>query len=194
MRNRIIIACVVWISVFAAVALAGCSVEGRTTTYGLGERDTLRIKLDSVHERIWVLDLEGVRVYDSSRKRLVHKIPLPRWSVARFNCMPDMVLDRSGSAYISSNVQPKLWRIDADKFQVKELDVRLQGRENWDMGFGALTFAADGSLLALTSMGRWLWKIDVAGGVARSVEPDVTVATVCDFTTLLLSDLERNRP
>jgi hypothetical protein len=108
--------------------------------------------------------------------------------------MPDMVLDRTGSAYISSNVQPKLWRIDADSFQVSELDIRLQGRENWDVGFGALAFAADGSLLALTSMGRWFWKIDVAGGGARPVEPDAPVTTVCNFTTQLVSVLERNRP
>lgn len=194
MNNRIIIACILWISVFAAVALAGCSVEGRPTTYGLAERDTLRIKLDSAHERIWVLDLDGVRVYDSSRKRLAQKIALPKWSVARFICMPDMVLDRAGSAYISSNVQPKLWRIDAESFQVTELDIRLLGRENVDMGFGALAFAADGSLLALTSMGRWFWKIDVAGGDARPVEPEAPVTAVCDFTTQLVSNLERTKP
>ena len=194
MSNRIIVACIWWAMIVAAAAMAGCSTEGRPTTYGLGERDALRIKLDSKHERIWVLGLDGVRVYDSSRKRLAHKIPLPRWSVARFSCMPDMVLDRTGSAYISSNVQPKLWRIDADSFQVSELDIRLQGRENWDVGFGALAFTADGSLLALTSMGRWFWEIDVAGGGARLVEPDTPVTTVCDFTTQLVSALERNKP
>ena len=82
MRNRIIIACILWISVCAAVALAGCSAEGRSTTYGLAERDTLRIKLDSAHERIWVLDLDGVRVYDSSRKRAVS--PASRKALAAF--------------------------------------------------------------------------------------------------------------
>jgi len=194
MSNRIIIACILWISVCTAVVLAGCSAEGRSTTYGLAERDTLRIKLDSAHERIWVLDLDAVRVYDSSSKRLAHTIPLPRWSVARFGCMPDMVLDRTGSVYVSSNVQPKLWQIDADSFQVRELGISLQGRENWDVGFGAIAFAADGNLLALTSMGRWFWKIDVAGGGARPVELDAPVTAVCDFTTQLVSNLERNRP
>ena len=182
MRNRIIIACILWISVFATVALAGCSAEGRSTTYGLAERDTLRIKLDSAHERIWVLDLDAVRVYDSSSKRLAHTIPLPRWSVARFSCMPDMVLDRTGSAYISSNVQARLWRIDGGTLTVSERDITLQERENWDVGFTALAPADNGKLLAVTSLAGSFWSIDLDKGIALMAAPSAALQNLCGLT------------
>lgn len=181
----------VWVTgvlVFAVCVMTSCSEE-RPTTYGLLERDALRIKLDSARNRIWLLGLDGVRVYDTEKKRLARKVLLPNWNVARLACMPDMALDRTGSAYISSNVQSRLWRIDAETLQVDELEISLRGREHWDMGFGALAFAADGNLFALTSMGRWLWRVDIAQGSADLVDPKTSLITVCGLTTPIVERL-----
>jgi hypothetical protein len=198
-----------WILLVAVTVMAGCGNErdpargpaaGRAgkgyapaETYWAGERDTLRTRTDAARNRLWVLGLDDVRVFDTVKKRLIRKIVLPNWSVARFICDPDMVLDSSGSAIISSNVQARLWRIDADSFEVKEHEISLHGREQWDTGFGALAFAADGALYALTSSAGSLWKIDVAKASASMIEPNNPPSRACAFTTQFLRDFERSR-
>ena len=156
-------------------------------------RDALRIRTDTARSRVWVLGLDNVRVYDTVKKRLIRQIELPSWSVARLACMPDMALDRSGSAFISSNAQPRLWRIDADSFEVKVHEISLHGREQWDVGFGALAFAADGTLLALTSPVGSLWRIDVGKASARIVEENTSLRNVCELTMQFLSDFTRSQ-
>ena len=190
MRNRIIIACIMWLSIFAAVAMAGCSQE-QDAVPGITElrsgdgavlRDGFRIRRDEARNRIWLLGLDDVRVHDSASGRLIRMIALPNWSVARFACDPDMVLDASGSAIISSNAQSRLWRIDASSLEVSEHEIRLQGREQWDAGFGALAFAADGNLLALMSFGGSLWEVDLGHGTGRMVAPSKTFFNACGST------------
>jgi hypothetical protein len=199
-----------WLILVLSVAvMTGCSNEGNPArsamagpagndnalpeTYAVGGWDALRARTDTARNRLWVLGLDDVRVYDTVKKKLIRRIELPNWSVARIVCMPDMALDRSGSAFISSNVQAKLWRIDADSFEVKEYEISLHGREQWDTGFGALAFAAEGALYALTSSAGSLWKIDVAKASAGMIEPDSPPSKACAFTTQFLKDFERSR-
>ncbi len=201
MSSRIIVTCVWWISILAAIVMTGCSSESGPTqavtadhaAYADVQRNSLRVRQDKARNRIWLLGLDDVRVYDAGSKKLVRRIALPGWSVARYICDPDMVLDGSGSAIVSSNVQARLWRVDAATFEVMEQEISLQGREQWDIGFGALAFAADGGLLGLTATGGTLWRISMAGGSARPEGPDARLLNVCEFTTQLLKDLERSR-
>ena len=198
------------ILLIAMTAIAGCSKERDPAqfstagghaggdrplpeTYWKSEREIFRAKVDTARSTLWVLGLDDVRVYDTVKKELVRQVELPNWSVARFACMPDLALDRSGSAFISSNVQAKLWRIDVDSFEVNEHEISLLGRERWDVGFGALTFAADGTLLALTSTAGTLWKIDVATASAGMIEPNNPPSNGCAFTAQFLQDFERSR-
>jgi hypothetical protein len=182
-----------WILVLA-LTMTACGSESNTAgadpmgpafvlpaAYKAGERKLLRIKTDGARGRLWVLGVDDVQVYDARGTRLIRRIALPNWSVARFICPPDMVLDGSGSAIVSSNAQAKLWRIDAETFEVKERDVTLEGRE-WDVGFGALTLAADGSLLALSSTGGWLWNVNVDAGTARLWNWGAPLLNACDLT------------
>lgn len=162
-------------------------------TCGAGERDALRTRTDTARGRLWVLGLDDVCVYDAAGKKLIRRIALPNWSVLRFVCMPDLALDRSGSAFVSSNVQARLWRIDADNFEVKEHEITLLGRERWDTGFGALAFAADGTLYALTSSVGSMWKIDIAKANASMIEPNNPPSNACAFTAQFMKDIERNR-
>lgn len=198
--------CVWSILLVAMTVMAGCGNGGNSTQSPTavrtgngnvlpetGERDALRTRTDTARSRLWVLGVDDVRVYDTVKKTLIRRIVLQNWSVARFACMPDMALDRSGSAFISSNVQAKLWRIDADGFEVKQLEISLQERERWDIGFGALAFAADGTLYALTSWAGLLWKIDVARANASMIEPNNPPSNACAFTAQFLNDFERSR-
>ena len=183
----------IWVVLLLAVSMImGCG-NGEYPAQA-GGRDALRAVPDTARNRLWVLGLEGVQVYDTRNKRLIRKVELPGWSVARFVCPPDIALDRSGSATISSNVQSKLWRIDTDSFEVKEHEISLFGRERWDTGFGALAFAADGTLLALTSSGGSLWRVDAGKGSARMVEPATTYLKMCDLTPQFINDFERKKP
>ena len=212
MSNRIAAIRSGLILLFTTTAMAGCGIDGNTAhnapadrtdgadlrlePHGMIEREALRIRKDTLRHRLWVLTLDEVRVYDTAknRKRLIRKIELPNWSVAQFICNPDMVLDSSGSAIISSNVQAMLLLIDADSFELTAREITLREREQWETGFRALTFAADGSLLALASMGGSLWKIDVANAAANMIRLDNNPPLdTCTFTTQLLNDFERSR-
>ena len=209
MSNGIVSVCS-WLTVVLSVAVTtGCSNEGNPArsamaapagndnalpeTSAVGGWDALRARTDTARNRLWVLGLDNVRVYDTVKKKLIRRIELPNWSVARIVCMPDMALDRSGSAFITSNVQARLWRIDADSFEVKEHEISLHGREQWDTGFGALVFAAEGTLYALTSSAGSLWKIDVATASASMIDPGNPPSRACAFATQFLNDFERSR-
>lgn len=187
MRKRIIVALILWFSIFSAILMTGCSrdavpAQGPTALPG-GPADVLhegfRIRRDAARDRIWLLGLDKVRIYDGRSKRLIREIALPNWSVARLGCDPDLVLDGVGSAIVSSNVQSRLWRIDARTFAVSEHPIRLEGRERWDVGFGALAINADGTLVALTSVSESLWNIDLGKGSARSHVPGSALLNVC---------------
>jgi hypothetical protein len=182
-----------WILVLAAT-MAGCGSESNRVAdpvgpalvvpvaYKAGEQGVLRVRTDGARDRLWVLSVNDLRIYDRARKQLIRRIALPSWSVARFICPPDMVLDGSGSAIVSGNAQAKLWRIDADTLEVKEREIRLYEREQWDVGFGALTLVADGSLLALSSTGGWLWNVNVDAGTARLWNWGTPLLNACDLT------------
>ena len=129
-------------------------------TDGSGDHaDPYRVRVDLQRGRYWVLGDDGVSVYGAADKRLIRKIVLPGWNVAGFLGLPDMVLDRTGGALISSNIIPMLWRIDPDSFQVTRIGITLQTKENWDVGFTGLAFAADGTLFGVTALTASLWTI-----------------------------------
>ena len=145
-----------------------------------GER-ALRIKVDAARNRLWVLGLKHVYVYDIAAKQLIRRLTLPNGSTAGFVCSPDMALDRSGAAFISSNVESKLWKIDAEDFGIKAQEISLHAAANRDIGFGALTFAPDGALYALTAHEGSLWRIDVTTLRANEVELSERVLNTCDL-------------
>ncbi len=147
-----------------------------------GEQRALRIKVDAARNRLWVLGLKHVYVYDITGKQLIRRVALPDWSVAGFVCSPDMALDPSGAAYIAGNVASTLWKIDAEDFGVKAHELTLRAGANRDLGFGALTFAADGALYALTAHDGSLWRIDVATLRGSEVALSERLLNTCSLT------------
>ena len=192
MRYRIVVAFIWWIAIVAAMLTAGCSqdvpAQGAAATragHSSVLQDGIRVRRDAARNRIWLLGLEDVRVYDAANERLIRRVALPGWSVARNACDPDLVLDESGSAIISSNVQARLWRIDGGSFTVSERDITLHERENWEVGFAALVPAGKGKLLALTSQAGSFWSIDLDKGIAHMAAPSAALQNLCGLTAQL---------
>ena len=144
-----------------------------------GRQRALRVKVDAARNRLWVLGLEYVYVYDITGKQLIRRVVLPNRSVAGFVCAPDMALDRSGSAFVSTNVESRLWKIDAEDFGIQAQEITLHAGADRDIGFGALAFAADGALFALTAHEGSLWRIDVATLSANEVELSQRILDTC---------------
>jgi hypothetical protein len=134
-----------------------------------GNLQALRMRADSERQRVWVLTSDQVHVYDMNTLELVRRVPLPDWPVAEFICPPDIVLDRTGAAFVSNNVQPRLFEIAPVTFRTKEHELRLVSTRKLDVGFGALAFADDGTLLALSAVGEALFRIDVSRLTATEI-------------------------
>jgi hypothetical protein len=149
------------------------------------DRTVLRVRQDSDRQRVWVLTLDHVYVYDKSSLELIRPIRLPEWFVADFMCAPDLVLDKSGTAFVSNNVQPIVLQIAGNDFQIKEHRLTLISAKRWDVGFGALAFASDGTLFGLSALAGSLFRIDLELGTASEIEP----ARMDTATTAIARDL-----
>jgi hypothetical protein len=185
MRDAIV-RCRHWSIAAAAIAILGCSDDTAKNArsvaadaaasssaderHELRSTGTLRVRRDIARNRVWVLGLDEIRLYDLAHRRLMRRIELPGWSVIADLCMPDMAVTPSGAVIVSSNAQPTLWWIDAGGFEVRAYDIRLHGREGWSIGFGALRFDAAGHLFALTASANSMWQIDLAAATARELE------------------------
>jgi hypothetical protein len=131
--------------------------------------DTLRVRVDRKRERVWLLTLDRVEIYDSRKRTLLRRILLPGWSVADSVGAPDMVLDQSGAAIISHNVEPRFWLIDGESFGLREQEIRLLEHENLAIGFSMLTLAPEGDLVAIDAFAGASWRIDLRNGSAQKV-------------------------
>ena len=144
-------------------------------------RSALRARVDVRRHRLWVLDLDHVYLYDTRKRQLVHQFRLPNWSVANFICPPDLVVDHAGIALVSNNVQPRLLRIDAATMRQQEYRLTLVSSKQWETGFGALAFGADGTLFALSALTGALFKIDLATAKAQQIPLTESVTGACEL-------------
>ena len=180
MKTRVLILSMLLIAGCGDRELVPSHSPNGTTQWRMGtDERTLRVKHDALRNRAWVLDVDRVHVYDTHTRQLIRTIALPGWSVAEFACRPDIAFDRSGTAFISHNGEPKLWQIDPDTFALTERSVRLVGREHLDVGFGRLTLAPDGRLFAVSASGGSLWRIDVRDATAQEITVDGGAVEQC---------------
>ena len=145
------------------------------------------VRADPARNRLWVLDHEVISVYDNTNGRQLRRIVLPEWIVLpqRYSCLPDLALDSSGTAFVSSNVLPVLWRIDPQRYEVTRIELALDTDTDKDVGFTGLSFAGDGTLLAAGAMAAALWQIDTSAASARKIASYPSVVRGCDPATLV---------
>jgi hypothetical protein len=166
------------VAVLAAALLAACTSP---------EETALRVRPDAERNLLWTLDLQGVAIYNNTSGRLVQRVELPGWVVAgrQFGCPPDLVVDSSGAAIVSSNVLPVLWRIEPMRFEVSMLTLALDTDQDKDVGFSGLTFARDGALLAVGSSFGSLWRIDLRAASAAKLRSFAPVRGACEAAAVL---------
>lgn len=148
-----------------------CGCDGSVRREG-PQVELLRVeRVDAQGNRRWVLNQEGLSVYDQTNGRRLRRITLPDWTLAGPSdaCAPDLVLDASGAAIVSSNVVPVLWRIDPQRFDVRLISLTLQDDADKDVGFTRLFAVGDGTLLANGATFDSLWRIDLTARTAARV-------------------------
>ena len=159
-----------FILVIVTTLLLGCdgSVRREGTQVPLLQVE----RTDVAGNRVWVLELDGVKVFDRTNRRLLRHVSLADWAAIGPNdgCAPDLVLDPSGAALVSSNVVPVIWRIEPQRFEVKQIFLRLDSDADKDVGFTALAVAQDGTLTASGATFASSWRIDLRTRSARRLD------------------------
>jgi hypothetical protein len=170
--------------VFAAL-LAGC--EGNPPIQATPAKAEqlrsfeVRHQVDAVRGRVWWLSLDGVFVHELSRTART-EVTLPGWQVAGegYACMPDLALGPRGDAFVTSNVSPVIWRIDARTLAVTEHRLELDADQDKDVGFTGLVYSpAHGAFYAASGAHGTLWRIDPALSGAQKVAVTAPIRGAC---------------
>ena len=145
------------------------------------------MRTDDQRGRAWVLGRQTVSVHERLGGREVARVALPGWLFVDpdIACPPDLALDATGDAYISSNVVPVLWRINGKTFEVTRIELVLDADHDRDVGFSSLSVGADGRLLAASTVAGSLWGIDPRAGTAAKLLAFQAQAGVCELSPLL---------
>lgn len=165
--------------------LSGC--DGSVRREGPATELLEVVRADTQGNRRWVLNQDSLNVYDNVSRRRLRRIELPDWTLAGplYACAPDMVLDSTGAAIVSSNVAPVVWRIDPQRFEVTRIELTLSTDSDKDIGFTALSFAGDGTLIAAGTTVGSMWRIDLRSARATKVAAYPPAAGICDPATRL---------
>jgi hypothetical protein len=177
--------------VLAMALVMGCSEVGSVPVSSATSEEVFSTRTDTARGRVWVLGPEDLRVYDAATRKLIRRVVLPGWSISRYECRPGLALDASGSAVVSSNIVPNLWRVDAQSFRVTEQAIGLEGRERWDIGFGPIALAGSGTVYALSANGMSLWKVAPGASAAVMVETYLPPVKGCALPERDIARFER---
>jgi hypothetical protein len=141
-----------------------------------GRLEALRVQVDVARNRLWVLHGDGVYVYEITTRRRIGRIGM--FVGEPVNCAPDLALDPSGAAIVSSNVRAVLWRLDPERFEARRQELARDTDRQKVVGFTGLAFA-DGLLFGVDALHGSLWKIDLAAGKAQKLALSSPVRGAC---------------
>ena len=143
---------------------------------------TLRVVQDAARNQYWLLQRDGVYLYDAATQALKKRYELPGWLYVRqhYACAPDLALDARGAAVISSNIAPVLWRVDPAKGEVTTHELALDADNDKDVGFSGLVYAAEqGAFFAVSSVQGSLWRIDSLLRKAQKIPVSTSLEHAC---------------
>lgn len=148
-----------------------------------GSQPVLRHRKDAERGRLWILTAGGVEAYDIDSRAKVAQSAIPGWVWADepYGCAsPELVLGPKGEALISSNVLPRLWRVDPVNFAVSEHELTVDTDVDKEIGFSAMTYSAQqGVYFAVSNFHGSLWRIDPLLRRAQSIPLSSPVPNVC---------------
>jgi len=179
MSTRSILSSSITVVVTAAAMLTAC--DGSLRREPAPEAKLQIVRVDSAHNRLWVLDHEALAIHDNTNGRRLSRIVLPEWILvgSEYGCPPDLAVDSSGAAFVSSNAVPVIWRIDPQRYEVTRIELALDSDTDKDVGFTGLSFAGDGTLLAAGAMASSLWQIDTSAASARKLASYPSLRAAC---------------
>jgi hypothetical protein len=130
---------------------------------------TIRSQVDAARGRIWWLTGAGLTMQDRTRRQPVTlRLPGWHWAGAPYGCPPDLALGPQGEVIVTSDVLPKLWRVDPETLAVTVHSPALDDRADRDVGFSALSYSSrHGAYFAVGSTPGSLWRIDPFLSTAR---------------------------
>lgn len=122
----------------------------------------IQTQVDPARDRVWSLTGSGVTLHDHRKGQQI-VLPLPGWlwAGAPYGCPPRLALGPRGEVIVTSDVLPKLWRIDPQTLAVTVHAPALDSQADRDAGFAALSYSArHGAYFAQGSTPGSLWRID----------------------------------
>jgi hypothetical protein len=123
---------------------------------------TIGSQVDAARGRTWWLTGAGLSLQDRTRRQPV-TLPLPgwHWAGAPYGCLPGLALGPKGEVVVTSDVLPRLWRVNPETLVVTVHSPTLDDRADRDVGFSALSYSArHGAYFAVGSTPGTLWRID----------------------------------
>jgi hypothetical protein len=146
--------------------------------------NVLRARLDAARGRIWTLHADGVDLFDATSDARLRSISLPEWiwAGALHSCPPDIAIGPKGDVFVSSNVVPVIWRIDAASLQVSRHELDLNVDSGREVGFSAMSYSPQhGAIFAVNGLDGSLWRIDASlrRGEQTSLEPTSKGGQTC---------------
>jgi len=123
---------------------------------------TIGSQVDAARGRIWWLTGAGLVLHDRGQRQPV-TVTLPGWQWAGtpYGCPPGLALGPKGEVIVTSDVLPKLWRVDPYTLAVTVHAPVLDDHADRDVGFAALSYSArHGAYFAVGSTPGSLWRID----------------------------------
>jgi hypothetical protein len=146
----------------AVAGLIGLSATLTQTGTELPERMAIRSQADAARGRFWSLTADGVTLRDAATRQVV-ALTLPEWHWAGppFGRGPDLALGPKGEVIVTSDVLPRLWRIDPASLEVTVHSPALDRSRASDLGFTRIRYSAKhGAYFATGSDAGSRWRID----------------------------------
>jgi hypothetical protein len=167
---------------FAAILTIAAVLPAVTDAAERHSAPSLRALVDPSGTHRWELQWDSVSLYDAATSQFIRRFALggAAQSSSRDFCPPDIVADGSGGAYVTSNVQPVLWRVQPATGLVVRHDLAVDSDGAKDFGFIALDRSADGvTLYGVSSNDGATWLLDPRARTASKIVPPVRVDRDC---------------
>jgi hypothetical protein len=136
---------------------------------------------DAPRNRVWSIANGVILLSNGQTGAIVRRFSLPGWINLddQFNCAPDLIVDAVGNVVVSSNIEPTLWRIDAQILDIERIEIALDSEGEKDFGFTALAFASPDELIALNTIEGSFWRIHLSARRASKLPLRRTTGGVC---------------